>query len=107
MSDQSELSLGDEVRPPHAFPATERRYLQHLLMRLSVEQLTVYEARCKQATRHHSSGRLYDWQRAVIAEGILAEAAWAKQRQRSEKNPVTEEHPPDSLEQLESDTTDR
>ena len=53
------------------FNAQERRWVMRLLSRLTPEQRARYEAACREAPRHHRTGKLYDDAKARIAERIL------------------------------------
>ena len=53
------------------YAATERRWVMQLVARLTPDQRRRYEAACREAPRHHNSGKLYDGAKAAIAEQIL------------------------------------
>ncbi len=60
--------------------AQERRWVARLLASLTPDQRRRYEAACAVAPRHHHSGKLYDVDRAAIAEQIKLEDAKAASR---------------------------
>lgn len=49
----------------------ERAWVKRLISRLTSEQYERYVIACRKAPRHHNSGKLYDHQKAEIAEAIL------------------------------------
>lgn len=53
------------------YSAQERAWVRRLLARLTSEQRARYEIACAEAPRHHGTGKLYDGERAAIAERIL------------------------------------
>lgn len=55
------------------FKAQERAWVAAVLARLTPAQRERYEAECKTAPRHHRTGKLYDVDRARIAERIMYE----------------------------------
>lgn len=58
------------------YKATERAWVMRLLARLTPEQCARYEAIVQsEAYRHHHSGKIYDREKARIAEQILLEDA--------------------------------
>jgi hypothetical protein len=59
------------------YRAQERAWVMRLLARLTPDQRKRYEAACRDAPRHHRTGKLYDDAKARIAERILYEDAVA------------------------------
>ena len=57
------------------YKAQERVWVQRLLARLTPDQRVRYELACRAAPRHPHSGKLYDGDKAAIAERILYEDA--------------------------------
>lgn len=57
------------------FRPQERAWVMRLVARLSPAQRLRYEAECRKAPRDHRSGKLYDGEKARIAERILYEDA--------------------------------
>ena len=57
------------------YQATEKAWVRKILRRLTPQQREEYERRCKEESAHlrHRNGKLYDTQRAEIAEQILLE----------------------------------
>jgi len=60
------------------YRATERKWVMRLLARLTPAQRARYEEECRIAPRHYRSGRLYDADRAAIAERIMYEDSRGK-----------------------------
>lgn len=60
------------------YKAAERAWVGRLLARLTPDQRRRYEAECAAAPRHHRTGKLYDGEKAKIAERILLEDARAR-----------------------------
>lgn len=54
------------------YPAQEKAWVRRILCRLNEDQRKRYEAECKVAPRHRN-GKLYDTEKARIAERILLE----------------------------------
>ena len=60
------------------YKATERAWVMRLLARLTPAQRVRYEAEVRALApelRHHHSGKIYDRQKATVAERILLEDA--------------------------------
>jgi hypothetical protein len=55
------------------YTAQERAWVMRLLARLTPDQRQRYELACRAAPRHHNTGKLYDGEKAAIAERILYE----------------------------------
>jgi hypothetical protein len=56
------------------YGATERRWVARILATLTPAERAEYERRCAEGgRRHHSTGRLYDRERARIAEQVKLE----------------------------------
>lgn len=53
------------------YTAQERAWVERLLARLTTGQRRRYEEACRIAPRHHHSGKLYDDEKARIAECIM------------------------------------
>ena len=53
--------------------AQERKWVRQLLCRMTKAERQEYEKRCADAPRHHRSGKLYDGERARIAEQVMLE----------------------------------
>lgn len=62
------------------YGAQERAWVMRLLARLTPAQRARYEDACEHAGRHEHSGKLYDGEKARIAERILYEDARALSR---------------------------
>ncbi len=56
------------------YAAQERKWVMQLLARLTREQRMKYEEECKDPIHKHRNGKLYDGEKAAIAERILYEA---------------------------------
>lgn len=55
------------------YGAQERKWAMRMLARLTPAQRLRYEEACKLAPRHAKSGKLYDGEKARIAERIIYE----------------------------------
>jgi hypothetical protein len=56
-----------------SYPATERKWVKQLLAKLTPEERAVYERRCREAPVHPHSRKLYDGEKAKIAEQVMIE----------------------------------
>ena len=56
------------------YAAQERKWVARILVRLTSAQRDEYERECKRPLYRHRNGKLYDSEKARIAERIMYEA---------------------------------